>query len=162
MHFKAAAVFGFLPVLSLANPFPQTNAGNSPGSNMCDASTFNNGKTYQIQQAPVADCRKLIDNVNRDGTFSLGHSWARPYTQGECAFSVRVIAGSKPGLVGGADIVDLVTDSITKFQESGYISCKGQYGQVVSSEGEVDCNAVGGDRVRVEWILASTAYNPPN
>ncbi|KAF7189129.1 hypothetical protein HII31_09551 [Pseudocercospora fuligena] len=129
---------------------------------MCDASTFNNGKQYDIVQAPVSDCQALIAGVDRAGTFSLSHSWARPYTQGECAFSVRVIAGSKPGLVGGADVVDLVTDSISKFQESGYISCRGQYGQVVSAEGEVDRNAIGGDQVRVEWILASSAYNPPN
>ncbi|EME85515.1 uncharacterized protein MYCFIDRAFT_52972 [Pseudocercospora fijiensis CIRAD86] len=161
MHFTGAAVLGLLPALSLATPFPQ-NAGNSPGSNMCDASTFNNGKTYNIQQAPVSDCRALIASVDRQATFSLNHSWARPYTKNQCAFSVRVIAGSKPGLVGGADIVDLVTDSIKNFQESGKISCRGQYGQVVSAEGEVDCNALGGDRVRVEWILASSAYNPPN
>ncbi|KXT18522.1 hypothetical protein AC579_2237, partial [Pseudocercospora musae] len=162
MLFKAA-VFGFLPALSLATPFPlPQNAGNSPGSNMCDASTFNNGKTYNIIQAPVSDCRALIAGVNRSGTFSLSHSWARPYVQGNCAFTVRVIAGTKPGLVGGADIVDLVTDSISKFQESGYVACQGQFQQFVSAEGEVDCNAIGGDKVRVEWILASTAYNPPN
>lgn len=79
------------------------------------------------------------------------------------SFSIRVIAGGKPGLVGGADVVDLVNDSINDFQETGYVSSRGQYGQIVSAEGEVDCNAKGGGTpVRVEWILASSGYNPPN
>ena len=86
MHFAAAAVLGFMPLLSLANPFPHPfpQAGRNPGSNMCDASTFNDGKKYDIVQAPVADCQGLINNINRDGTFSVAHSWARPYTYGEC------------------------------------------------------------------------------
>ncbi|EME39817.1 extracellular protein [Dothistroma septosporum NZE10] len=165
MHFNAAAVLALLPALSLAavlSPRFPRNAGNTPGSNMCDASTFNDGTTYDIPQAPVADCRNLVNSIDTSQTFTAEHSWSRPWTYGRCAFNVRVIAGSDAGLVGGADAADLLNDSSRKFGESGSYSCRGSYGQVVSAEGEVDCNAENGGRVRVEWVVADSSYNPRN
>jgi hypothetical protein len=67
--------------------------------------------------------------------------------------------GSNDGLIGGADLIDLVNDSVSKFGDNGVLSCQGQYEQYVSSEGEVNCNGIG-NTVRVEWIVAASSYNP--
>ncbi|CAK1362498.1 hypothetical protein CB0940_02263 [Cercospora beticola] len=163
MLFKVAtAAVALCAASASAIALPQ-NAGNSAGSNMCDASTFNNGADLDIPQANAKDCTDLVAGLDTSQTWSVSKSWARLSTQGTCAFSVRVIAGSKDGLVGGADLADLVNDSVNNFQQSGQVSCKGQFGQVVSAEGEVDCNTPsGGSQVRVEWVIAASSYNPSN
>nr|QDX18265.1 ECP2 protein [Fulvia fulva] len=163
MLFNAAAAAVFAPLLVMGNVLPR-NAGNSPGSNRCDASTFNNGQDFDIPQAPVNDCRQMVENINIDAQFSVSHSWARPFGgYGDCAFNVRVIAGWRNGLVGGADAVDLLTDSVKNFGEANKVSSKGTYNQIVSAEGEVTCDSVDrGGQVRVQWIVASSSYNPSN
>ncbi|KAM3413479.1 hypothetical protein BST61_g11601 [Cercospora zeina] len=167
MLFNVATAGAALLALSgSAVAVPQRkNAGAASGSNMCDVSTFNNGADYSIPQASAADCTALIQSLdNREQTWSVAHSWARLVTYGTCAFSVRVIAGSVNGLVGGADLYDLVNDSVKNYAQDGKVSCTGQYGQVVSSEGEVNCNTTpsGYSQVRVEWIVSDSSYNPSN
>ncbi|KAF2206231.1 hypothetical protein CERZMDRAFT_53627 [Cercospora zeae-maydis SCOH1-5] len=138
------------------------NAGNASGSNMCDVSTFNDGADYSIPQASADDCTGLIQHLDRTQKWTVDRSWARLETYGTCAFSVRVILGDG-GLVGGADMYDLIHDSVAGYGKEGVVSCTGQFAQVVSAEGEVACNTTpdGATQVRVEWIVADSSYNPP-
>jgi hypothetical protein len=55
------------------------------------------------------------------------------------AFNVILHSGqdvkTAKGKVGNQDVIDLVTDSITRFAKNGRVSTKGSFGQLVNSAG---------------------------
>ncbi|PPR01772.1 hypothetical protein CVT24_001812 [Panaeolus cyanescens] len=94
--------------------------------NNCGASTFIN------QSSPgspfVSDCRQIATNIAGGGTWSvalIGHHQLVQY--GTCAFGVQApfALGVTNFRVGNSDIIDLINDSISRFEWSGRVGAKG-------------------------------------
>jgi hypothetical protein len=140
-------------------PLDGTTTGNSASPSViftpsnvqadhCGPSSFAN----QTSDASplVDDCIHLANNIIGDGTWTsnpLGHRQLAKY--GTCVFGVEGGDGTiiiQAYKVGNEDIRDLIFDSINKFQSDGK----------VGSKGRMDCDAVLGLRIPVEWGLYHT------
>lgn len=113
----------------------------------CGASTFENKSSAASPW--VIDCQHLIYNIRKGGTWALHAGRQRQLAQyGSCAFGAQ---GDPMDIwVGNGDIIDVVRDSISRFQTSdGKVGAKGTFG----------CRTVevGGDGFTpVEWGIYST------
>ena len=113
----------------------------------CGASTFENQSSGASPW--VIDCEHLIYNIRKGGTWALHAGKQHQLAQyGSCAFGAQ---GDPMDIwVGNGDIIDVVRDSISRFQTGdGKVGAKGTFG----------CRAVdvGGDGyVSVEWGIYST------
>lgn len=99
----------------------------SPGNAVdhCFESTFENktsGASPKVQH-----CLKLVSNISGGGDWTINtykHSQIAQY--GTCAFGVESPKGDGWYMVGSQDIIDLINDSMNKYQSEGLVGAKGQ------------------------------------
>ncbi|KAF9054896.1 putative necrosis-inducing factor-domain-containing protein, partial [Panaeolus papilionaceus] len=96
------------------------------GINNCGDSSFINQTSGG--SPTVADCRQLAANIAGDGTWTvelLEHHQLAQY--GTCAFGVQSYYhfNTFAYRVGNSDIIDLINDSINRFQLNGLVGSKG-------------------------------------
>ncbi|KAE8130935.1 putative necrosis-inducing factor-domain-containing protein [Aspergillus pseudotamarii] len=139
MHLQIAAVFATLLALAQAAPTTQSLNANSPGvifvqstSNAmiddCGDSTFEN----QTSDASplVSDCQQITRNIAGGGTWEVedfgGQHQLVQY--GTCAFGVTGDKSINGFYVGNSDIIDLINDSISRYNWNGKVGSKGSMG----------------------------------
>ncbi|PPR05568.1 hypothetical protein CVT24_003234 [Panaeolus cyanescens] len=113
--------------------------------NNCDHSTFINQSSSASPL--VKDCQQIVKNISGGGTWHVALLAQRQLVQyGTCAFGVQ--AGFSLGVtnfrVGNSDIIDLINDSIKKFQWNGKVGAKG----VMPCQ--TDPGAI---KVKVDWTI---------
>ncbi|OJJ46519.1 hypothetical protein ASPZODRAFT_132589 [Penicilliopsis zonata CBS 506.65] len=108
--------------------------------NDCGDSSFDNETSGGSPK--VSDCQKIASNIAGGGSWYLDDSTTqRQLVQyGTCAFGARLTENG-PNYIGNQDIIDLINDSISKFQSNG----------LVGSKGSMSCGGSG-----VAWALYHT------
>ncbi|KID87249.1 hypothetical protein MGU_05659 [Metarhizium guizhouense ARSEF 977] len=113
----------------------------------CGASTFEN---HSSNGSPlVADCRQIAANIANGGTWTVANIGQRQLVQyGTCAFGVEVL---KPfdaftTRIGNQDIIDLINESINRFQ----------WQDKVGAAGNMMCQTESFSENRVAWGLYHT------
>ena len=97
----------------------------------------------------VNDCRQIAYNIRNGGTWTtdgLVGNHRQLVQYGTCAFGVEVKGADTfvgQYKVGNSDIIDLINDSINRFQSGGR----------VGSEGRMPCQKVVGGNAWVTWGL---------
>ncbi|KAJ5653906.1 hypothetical protein N7490_000909 [Penicillium lividum] len=113
--------------------------------NDCGTSTFVDKTT--TSSPDVADCKIIATNIKSGGTWTFeGFGVHHQLVQyGTCAFGVKVTdyVWTK---IGNEDIINLITDSISKFKSDGKVGAKGT----------VKCQGEGGKN-EVVWNLYKNA-----
>ncbi|KXS98875.1 hypothetical protein AC578_10851 [Pseudocercospora eumusae] len=168
MHFSGiAALIALLPALgsatctrckSNADPLAASlmqsngNAGVSAGANDCGDSSF--VKITQSNRPVVADCQQLVSNLAGDKQWVVTTDGIQVAVYGTCAFNAVSFGGNS--IIGNADVIDLINDSIEKFQDNGYLGAKGSYNMYVASSGSVPCTSARSTdkQVRVDWTIS--------
>jgi hypothetical protein len=153
--FKSFVALTALFASAMAAPAPSTSTNvvapgvmfnPSPGNsvNDCGGSSFDNQSSGGSPR--VDDCRQIAANIAGGGTWTINVGDTRQLVQyGTCAFN----AGSSQDLfhVGNQDIIDLINDSISRFEWNG----------LVGSKGHMTCqDAFGNENVGVNWGLYHT------
>ncbi|GFF42858.1 hypothetical protein IFM51744_05288 [Aspergillus udagawae] len=119
--------------------------------NDCGASTFINQSSGGSPR--VDDCLQIARNIAGGGTWVVSaivgdHHQLLQY--GTCAFGVEVAPGwSEMPIykVGNQDIIDLINDSVNRFQWYGLVGAKGV----------MDCQrTLGSDTTPVQWGIYHT------
>lgn len=147
------------------------NAGVSAGANDCGDSSF--VKITQSDRPVVADCQQLVKNLAGDkqwvvttgGVQVAVYQTCKLTFDDECdgdmltcscvgAFNAVSFGGNS--IIGNADVIDLINDSINKFQDNGYLGAKGSYNMYVASSGSVPCTSAKttDKQVRVDWTIS--------
>ncbi|KAM0233352.1 hypothetical protein ACHAPO_007046 [Fusarium lateritium] len=127
----------------VASPVPESATLDKRAKNdYCGKSTFVNRSS---RGSPlVKDCRRIARNIAKGGSWKVGaggeHHQQLQY--GTCAFGIQ---GAKTQInratIGNQDVIDLINDSIKKFQWKGRVGAEG----VMSCKGWLD------SRVDMKW-----------
>ncbi|KAH7081154.1 putative necrosis-inducing factor-domain-containing protein [Paraphoma chrysanthemicola] len=95
--------------------------------NDCADSTFENQSSGGSPK--VSDCQQMAANIAGGGTWTTTLSLQRTLASyGTCAFGVKASGSSGMSgqfLVGNQDIIDVVNESIRRFQWNGLVGAKG-------------------------------------
>ncbi|KAF4436166.1 hypothetical protein F53441_13310 [Fusarium austroafricanum] len=113
---------------------------------MCGDSTFDNHSTGGSPL--VKDCQKITRNIAGDGRWDLTVRHRQVVQYGTCAFGAEIVGQLTAGYIGNTDIIDLINDSINKFQWEGK----------VGAAGEMSCKSLSGrfSDARVRWGIYHT------
>ncbi|KAH6889357.1 putative necrosis-inducing factor-domain-containing protein [Thelonectria olida] len=111
---------------------PSPNAGEAIGlikrENKCSGSSFKNQTSAASPK--TKDCEKMCAKFKGGGTWTISDEDGQRELVGyeSCAFGVTVKSYRLDALcqVGNEDIIDLVTDSIEKFEGQGKVGAKGE------------------------------------
>ena len=159
MHFLKAITITITSILAAASAAPTTTTTENPThvetimkrnhEDKCGVSTFENKSSAASPW--VIDCQHLIYNIRKGGTWALHAGKHRELAQyGSCAFDAQSVDGILDIWIGNGDIIDVVRDSISRFQtEDGKVGARGIF----------ECRGieVGGDGwTPVEWGLYAT------
>ncbi|PSN59371.1 hypothetical protein BS50DRAFT_476817, partial [Corynespora cassiicola Philippines] len=108
--------------------------------NECGDSSFENQTTGG--SPTVNDCRQLARNIAGNGRWTVGaggeHRQLAQY--GTCAFGAQGNKSMNWAYIGNQDIIDLINDSINRFQWNGLVgakgsmACRGGSGQIIDTE----------------------------
>ncbi|KAI5369396.1 Putative Ecp2 effector protein [Septoria linicola] len=183
MHFSNTLLIALLPSLGLATSYRRkpsndqaamlmasnvqsnngnngnNNAGNAPGINDCGDSSFIELTQNQDNNPSVDDCQAMLTTIQQDQEWTVTSTGQTIVSYGTCAFNAVVTSGQADYLtakIGNADVIDLVSDSIKKFERDGTVGCQGGYNMYVSSAGAMPCDSpdvAAGQQVRVDWTL---------
>ncbi|KAF9037505.1 Ecp2 effector protein, partial [Panaeolus papilionaceus] len=95
--------------------------------NHCGGSSFEN--QWRASAPLVSDCQTLANNIRGDGdwTQSTVSGQRQIASFGSCHFGVEGADGVTLASyrVGNEDVMDIIHDSITKFQRDGRVAAKG-------------------------------------
>ncbi|KAF9776746.1 hypothetical protein IL306_005037 [Fusarium sp. DS 682] len=115
----------------------------------CGDSTFENHSSGGSPQ--VSDCQQIARNIAGGGTWTVGaggeHHQLVQY--GTCAFGAQGAGSSMNAAhIGNQDIIDLINDSIARFQWEGK----------VGAAGEMSCESITGlfDGAKMRWGIYHT------
>ncbi|KAK9848647.1 hypothetical protein MYU51_015677 [Penicillium brevicompactum] len=152
MKLYGAIIFTAFFVLVFAVPITRTlktgltsiPLGERSQVNDCLDSTFDDQSSNASPL--VADCLKIASNISGGGSWTiLSGSQHQLVQYGTCAFGVTYNRPINPAIMhlGNQDIIDLIKDSIKKFE---------WYGKV-GSKGMMKCKVNNGDHQIVRWGL---------
>ncbi|KAH0599885.1 hypothetical protein MHUMG1_02675 [Metarhizium humberi] len=113
----------------------------------CGASTFENH--YSNGSPLVAYCRRIAANIANGGTWTVANLGHRQLVQyGTCALGVEVLRpfGTLSTRIGNQDIIDLINESINRFQ----------WQDKVGAAGNIMCQTESSTQNRVAWGLYHT------
>ncbi|KAF9054895.1 putative necrosis-inducing factor-domain-containing protein, partial [Panaeolus papilionaceus] len=120
-----------LSMLSIAAPAPSSQSRHalldSRGINDCGDSTFINQSSGG--SPTVADCLQLAANIAGDGTWTVALLDQHQLAQyGTCAFGVQAgyYLNTFNYRVGNSDIIDIIHDSVNRFQWYGLVGATGK------------------------------------
>ena len=124
MRFSLIASVAGLLALTQAAPSNTLQARNSV--NDCGDSTFENQTT---DGSPlVTDCQTIVDNISGGGTWKVSTVGQQSTLVqfGTCALGVQGNKSANTGNIGNQDIMDLINESIRKFEWNGKVGAKGE------------------------------------
>ncbi|KAL4725816.1 hypothetical protein ACLX1H_006490 [Fusarium chlamydosporum] len=133
MQFNASILTLLMASLTAAQPVSQNPSALSlekrGQEDMCGDSTFENKSSGGSPK--VDDCRQIARNIAGGGKWTVGaggeHHQLVQY--GTCAFGAQG-AGSNmnSAFIGNTDIIDLINDSIKRFEWNGLVGASGVMG----------------------------------
>jgi hypothetical protein len=101
-----------------------------PGKNTCEISSFE--EQTSDASPSVEDCRTIIRNIEADASTSwttqvVGQNQREIASHGSCSFGVQATKtdGNVNFVVGGQDVIDIISESIARFGGSGKVGAKG-------------------------------------
>ncbi|EME83862.1 uncharacterized protein MYCFIDRAFT_102479, partial [Pseudocercospora fijiensis CIRAD86] len=89
--------------------------------NDCGDSSF--VKVTMSNRPLVADCQQLVANLAGNQEWRVTTSGVQVAVYQTCAFNAVSFGGDS--IIGNADVIDLINDSISKFEDNGYVGAQG-------------------------------------
>lgn len=90
--------------------------------NDCGLSTFENHSSSASPKAE--DCRQITRNIAREGSWNVGPFHDRTVVAyASCQFTISATIWTN---IGNEDIIDIINDSIDKFQWEGKVGARGE------------------------------------
>ncbi|KAF9037503.1 putative necrosis-inducing factor-domain-containing protein [Panaeolus papilionaceus] len=110
-------------------------------TNHCGGSSFEN--RWRATAPLVSDCQTLANNIRGDGdwTQTTASGQRQIASFGTCHFGVEGNNSDGFYRVGNEDVMDLIHDSISKFQKNGRVAARGT----------MPCDNIAGGQISILW-----------